>query len=258
MHVGRGSPGTSDSSERRFWAASEPAVLERLDATPAGLTSDEAARRLTSVGPNRVGAERHAGDWALLFRQFSSPIVLLLIGATVLSVFLGDEIDATIILLIVLASAGLGFVQERGAVHAVRKLLGAVQVHSEVMRDGQESDVALEQIVPGDIVILRAGDVIPGDGRVLQAQALLVDESALTGESYPRRREPGTVDATAPIADRNNSVFLGTHVVSGAGTFVIAATGASTELGSIGAHLDVTEPPTSFERGLCSFGVGDF
>ncbi len=254
MHVDRVSPGSSDSGERRFWSAPEQAVLERLDATPAGLTSDEATRRLASIGPNRVGADRHAGDRALLARQFSSPIVLLLIGATVLSVFLGDEIDAAIILAIVLASAGLGFVQERGAVHAVRTLLGAVQVHSEVMRDGRESEVALEQIVPGDIVVLRAGDVIPGDGRVLRAQALLVDESALTGESYPTRKEPGIVDANAPIADRDNSVFLGTHVVSGAGTVVIAATGASTELGSIGAHLDVTEPPTSFERGLRSFG----
>ncbi len=229
-------------------------MLERLRATRAGLTSDEATRRLASVGPNRVGAERHAGDRALLVRQFSSPIVLLLIGATVLSVFLGDEIDAAIILVIVLASAGLGFVQERGAVHAVRALLGAVQVHSEVIRDGEESEVTLERVVPGDIVVLRAGDVIPGDGRVLQAQALLVDEAALTGESYPTRKEPGIADRSATIADRANSVFLGTHVVSGAATVVIAATGASTELGSIGAHLDVTEPPTSFERGLRSFG----
>lgn len=247
-------PEANNSLERRFWSPAEPALLERLDTTVGGLTSDEATRRLSSVGPNRVGRERHAGDRALLVRQFSSPIVLLLIGATMLSMFLGDEIDAGIILAIVLASAGLGFLQERSAVHAVRTLLGSLQVHSEVMRDGRESQVAREEIVPGDIVILRAGDVIPGDARVLQAQALLVDQSALTGESYPAHKTPGTVDVSASIADRSNSVFLGTHVVSGTGTVVIVATGASTELGSIGTHLDTTEPPTSFERGLRSFG----
>ncbi|HSB85086.1 MAG TPA: magnesium-translocating P-type ATPase [Ilumatobacteraceae bacterium] len=245
-------PGAQTSG--RFWAASELELLGLLDASSTGLSSDEAARRLVALGPNRVGAERHAGDRALLVRQFSSPIVLLLISATVLSFFLGDDIDAAIILVIVLASAGLGFTQERAAVHAVRALQGSVQVHADVVRDGAARETPLEEVVPGDIVLLNAGDVVPGDCRLLEADALLVDESALTGESYPARKEPGIVGAEEPIAQRRNCVFLGTHIVSGSGTAVVAATAAATELGSIGAHLDHTEPPTSFERGLRSFG----
>src|SRR5687767_6381072 len=190
--------------ERQFWATSEHDLLGRLQTTAAGLTSDEAARRLITTGPNRVGAERHAGDRAILVRQFSNPIVLLLIGATVLSMFLGDEIDAAIIFSIVVTSAVLGFVQERGAVHAVRALLSSVRVHADALRDGKQVEVALEDVVPGDVVLLRAGDLVPGDCRLLTADALLVDESALTGESYPARKQPCDTGADEPIARRRN------------------------------------------------------
>lgn len=118
----------------------------------SGLTSTEAARRLVLDGPNRIGADRHASDLTLLGRQFASPIVILLAGASILSLFLGDAIDSGIILVIVLASAALGFIQERGAVHAVRSLLASVQIHADVIRDGIETEVPLEEVVIGDIV----------------------------------------------------------------------------------------------------------
>lgn len=128
--------------DRRFWATCEHELFGHLESSASGLTGDEAAGRLVNVRP-------------------SSPIVVLLIGATVLSVFLGDEIDAAIIFAIVVASAALGFAEERGAVHAVRALLGSVQVHADVVRDGIEGEVALEGVVPGDLVMLRAGDLVP-------------------------------------------------------------------------------------------------
>jgi Mg2+-importing ATPase len=245
-----GKPGAA----HRFWSVPEAGLIDQLGTSQTGLSDDEAARRLVTFGPNRVGAEVHAGDRAILLRQISSPIVLLLIGATVLSAFLGDEIDAAIILAIVVASAVLGFLQERGAVHAVRALLDSVRVHADVVRDGVEREVSFEEVVPGDVVLLRAGDLVPGDCRLLSADSLQVDESALTGESYPVRKMPGSAELDDPIRRRANCLFLGTHVVSGSGTAVVAATGARTEFGTIGTHLDRTEPPTSFERGLRSFG----
>jgi Mg2+-importing ATPase len=230
-------------------------LLHSLNTSEAGLTGAEAARRLTLNGPNRVGADRHASDLMLLARQFSSPIVLLLAGASVLSLFLGDAIDSGIILVIVLASAALGFIQERGAVHAVRALLASVEVHADVIRDGVETEVPLEEVVTGDIVVLRAGDVIPADSCLLTADDLHVDESALTGESYPVHKRVGSNDTaeTAAVA-RRNYVFLGTHVVSGYARAVVSATGSASQLGIIGTQLNRTEPPTTFERGLRSFG----
>lgn len=238
----------------RFWAATEDELLLTLGTTREGLDQAEAERRLVSFGPNRVGGERHASDRVLLIRQFSNPIMLLLLSATALSLFLGDGIDAGIIFVIILASAGLGFTQERGAVHAVRALQSSVQVHADVLRDGARREIAIDDIVPGDIVILDAGDVIPGDCRVLDADALTVDQSALTGESYPRHKTPGTDEDDTPLNQRHHSLFLGTHVVSGSGTALVCETGPRTQLGSIGESLTRTEPPTSFERGLRSFG----
>ena len=237
-----------------FWAVDEQQLLASLDTTATGLSTAAASRRLVVDGPNRVGADRHATDIALLVRQFASPIVILLAAASVLSLFLGDAVDAGIILVIVLASAGLGFIQERGAVHAVRSLLATVQVHADVVRDGVESGVPLEHVVVGDVVVLRAGDVVPADARLLTADSLHVDESALTGESYAVHKRPGIAAEDATTAARKNSVFLGTHVVSGSATAVVAATGPDSQLGTIGVQLDSTEPPTSFERGLRSFG----
>ncbi|MFM8268022.1 MAG: magnesium-translocating P-type ATPase [Ilumatobacteraceae bacterium] len=237
-----------------FWSVDEADLLERLGATPHGLTNAEADRRRAEVGPNRLGADRHASDRVLLFRQISDPVMLLLVIAAVLSVFLGDRIDATIILVIVAMSATLGFLQERGAVHALRALAGGVRVHADVRRDGAEREVWLDDVVPGDVVVLRAGDVVPADARVLSADQLLVDESALTGEPYPVHKQPTVSPADAAPTARRGAVFMGTHVASGRAEVVVAATGVATELGRIGRGLAAAEPPTTFERGARQFG----
>jgi len=208
-----------------FWADDEEVLLTGLQSSREGLASLEAARRLETNGPNRIGDPGHATDWALLVRQVTNPIVVLLMAASILSFFLGDAVDSGIILVIVVASASLGFIQERGAVHAVRSLLETVRVHADVRRDGEEMEVVLDEVVAGDIVVLRAGDVVPADCRILTDEALHVEESALTGESFPVHKRAGVADVSAGIGSRRNSVFLGTHITSGSATVVVVRTG---------------------------------
>lgn len=183
----------------------------------------------------------------LFARQFSSPITLILLAATAVSAALGEVADATIIAVIVLASALVGFRQEHAAGRAIDDLLAQVQVSARVMRSGAEQRVAIDEVVRGDVVLLRAGDIVPADCRLLTANALQVDESMLTGESFPVLKQ---VDGAAPA----QRVSMGSHVVSGTATAEAVEVGAATELGGISALLgDVRE--TSFERGLRAFGA---
>lgn len=214
----------------------------------------EARRRLHAVGPNSLGDDRHRTSRALLARQFANPIMLLLIVATMLSMILGDTIDASIIIVIVVASATLGFLQERSAVDAIRSLRSSVGVNADVRRDGAATSVAITDVVPGDIVVLGSGDLVPGDCRLLESDGLTVNESTLTGESYPVHKSPGT-DPDPALSRRRHGLFFGSHVVSGQGVAVVLTTGNATVLGTIGAALDEAEPPTTFERGLRSFSL---
>lgn len=192
-------------------------VLSRLQSSPGGLTADTAADRLAENGPNLLGERRRSDTPTLLLRQFTSPLVLLLIAAAVLSFALHDPTDGIIILGIVSVSALLGFWQERGAATAVEKLLATVAVQASVLRDGRQTEVAVGELVPGDVVLLSAGSSVPADCLLLAEQDLFVDEASLTGESFPVDKSPGTVPADAPLARRDNVLFLGTHVVSGSG-----------------------------------------
>lgn len=238
-----------------FWSGALTDRLHALAADPAGLTVDEAARRLARDGPNHVEpSHRHRG-LRLLVAQFTSPIIIILAAATLVSVVLGDLTDGAIILAIIAASGLLGFWQERGAGQAVDALLAEVRVEVEVLRGGAEVAVPIEDVVVGDVVVLRAGDVVPADGRVVESRSLLVDEAALTGESFPAEKAPGTVAADAALADRTNAVFAGTHVVSGTGTVVVARTGRATEFGALSVELESREVTTRFERGITAFGL---
>ncbi len=236
-----------------FWSLTPDEAYAAVASRPEGLTEAEAAERLAHRGPQR-GA-RGAGTGALLARQFTSPIVLILIGATVLSGLLGDLVDAAIILVIITASGLLGFWQERGASIAMAQLLGVVRVDADVRRAGVVRGVAMTEVVPGDVVELNAGDLVPGDCRVLTARSLQVDESALTGETFPVEKRPEAVAAGAVLQDRRGAVFLGTHVVSGTGEVLVVHTDRSTELGAVAEHLDERPTRTGFERGMTAFGL---
>jgi Mg2+-importing ATPase len=243
-----------DKGTGRFWALAVADAMERVESGAVGLTAVEAKARLARVGPNLIRTGGRRSDVGLLIRQFESPIVLILVFATAISGVLGDATDAVIILAIIALSGLLGFWQERGATRAVAALLAVVQVKVEVRRDGQVVEVPSTEIVPGDLVLLNAGDVIPGDGLIVETNALLVDEAALTGETYPAEKAPGVVPGDAPIARRTNSVFMGTHVTSGSGTALIVRTGDDTEFGKVSARLRARPAATTFERGMTAFG----
>ena len=238
-----------------FWAKPLPALLDELQTGTTGLSQAEARTRLQRDGANTVEPPRAHRGVRLFIAQFTSPIVLILVGATIVSIALGDFTDGSIILAIVLASGCLGFWQERTAGRAVDALLARVRVEVEALRDGSEEAVPTEDIVVGDVIVLRAGDIVPADCRVLETQNLLVDEAALTGESYPTEKTPGTLDADRPISGRTNAVFLGTHVASGTGTALVAKRGRATEFGALTSRLGSRDVTTRFERGMSAFGL---
>jgi Mg2+-importing ATPase len=237
-----------------LWSASEADLLDQLGTTIDGLDDDEAARRVARTGPNSIEGPRGHRGLKLLVAQFTSPIILILAAATVLSMLLGDAIDGLIILAIIGASGGLGFWQEHNAGRAVDALLAQVRVDVEVRRSGRDLSVPLDTIVPGDVVVLTGGDIVPGDGRLLSSRDLLVDEATLTGESFPVEKAVGVVEAAAGLTERSNTVFMGTHVVSGTADVVIGRTGRGTEYGVLSEQLGDGGVTTGFERGVTQFG----
>jgi P-type Mg2+ transporter len=238
-----------------FWALPIDDVWAATASSPSGLTEHEAELRLDRDGPNALTVRRRHRGFRLFLAQFSNPIILILAGATVLSMVLGDLVDGGIILAIIGASGLLGFFQERSAGIAVDALLDRVRVDVIVRRDGDERQVAVEDVVVGDVVLLSAGGLVPADGRIIEAQSLLVDEAALTGESYPVEKLPGVVSAAAPLTDRNNSLWAGTSVVSGRASAVVARTGRNTEFGAASAELVEPAVKTGFEAGISAFGA---
>jgi Mg2+-importing ATPase len=237
-----------------FWSISVNEMLQNLEAKKEGLTSEEAQKRLILYGSNLLKPKKRTDVFTLLISQFKSPIILILFFATGLSFFLHDKVDALIILVIVLASGLLGFWQEHGASNAVEKLLSIVQIKVSVMRDGITKEVPLEQIVPGDIVTLNAGDIIPGDGLVQESKDLFVDEAMLTGETFPVEKMTAVLPAETLLGQRNNALWMGTHVVSGSATALIVHTGKETEFGKVSERLKLRPQETEFEHGIRRFG----
>jgi Mg2+-importing ATPase len=190
----------------------------------------------------------------LFLSQFRSPLVLILIFAALVSAFVGEWADASIVLVVVLGSTMLGFVQEYRASNAVEKLRSRVTIKSSVLRDGQPQLLPSEQIVPGDAVLLSAGSLIPADGVVLEANDFFVNQAVLTGETYPVEKRPGIAPDKASLAERTNCVFTGTSVRSGTARVLIVRTGEDTVFGQIAERLSLRPPLTEFERGVQRFG----
>jgi Mg2+-importing ATPase len=237
-----------------FWSVPIAELLKRLQTTSVGLTNKEAQGRLERYGSNLLGPKKKSDPLTLLLNQFKSPIILILLFAAGLSFFLRDATDALIILAIIFVSGLLGFWQERGATNAVEKLLALVQIKAAVLRDSNESEIPVEEIVPGDIVILNAGDVIPGDCLILESKDLFVDEATLTGETYPVEKLVQVLSPETPLGKRTNSLLMGTHVVSGTARAVVVRTGKETEFGKVSERLKLRPPETEFEHGVKHFG----
>jgi Mg2+-importing ATPase len=243
-----------DQLPSTFWGLSVTETFQKLETTKDGLTSNDAQQRLARYGANLLKPPKRSDALSLLLGQFKSPIILILFFATGLSFFLRDPADAFIILSIVLASGLLGFWQERGASNAVKKLLSIVQIKAEVMRDGTSREIPVEGIVPGDIVILNAGDIVPGDGLVHDAKNLFVDEAMLTGETFPAEKAEAVLTEDTPLGHRTNALWMGTHVVSGSARALIVRTGKETEFGKVSERLKLRPQETEFERGIKHFG----
>lgn len=238
-----------------FWSEPIAELLARLGTGANGLSSEEAGRRLLSEGPNSLVAPARGGALWLLLRQFTSPIILILSGAALLSFVLDSPADGLIILVIVLISGLLGFCQENGAAGAIAQLLKTVETTARVRRDGVDQSVPVAEVVPGDLLVLSAGAGIPADSRLLEERDLSLNEAALTGESFPVSKHPVAVADDAPLAGRTNVLFFGTHVVSGSGTAVVVRTGAATQFAAIAERLRQRSPETDFERGVRRFGA---
>ena len=237
-----------------FWSIPSEQLFQILRMSEHGLTGAEAAGRHAELSSALSKPSAEVSDLALFLNQFKSPIILVLLGAAAIAFFLQNPTDTAIIIGIVLVSGMLGFWQERNATRAVERLLAMVQVKADVLRDGKPTAVPLEEVVPGDLVLLRAGDTIPGDCRLVESKALFVDEATLTGETYPVEKLVGLLPPDAPLAQRSNSLFLGTHVVSGTGTAVVVRVGSETEFGQVSRRLKLRPPETEFERGVRRFG----
>jgi Mg2+-importing ATPase len=237
-----------------FWSLPADGLIERLGSSPTGLTTTEAKRRLQVYGPNRLRPAKRTDSLTLLLAQFKSPLILILLAAAILSFFLKEPFDALIIIAIVLLSSVLGFWQEKRAADAVRMLLAIVRIETVVMRDGVQKQVPVEEVVPGDVCVFNAGDIIPGDAAILDSKDLFVQEATLTGESFPAEKETGTVPKETPLMKRSNSLFMGTHVVSGIARALIVFTGTSTEFGKVSERLRLKPAETEFEHGVRRFG----
>ncbi len=237
-----------------FWSRSAEDAAAEFASSADGLTSEEAARRLARFGPNRAADRKRTTGLGLLLRQFSSPIIIILLAAALLSAFLRDPADAAIIMAIVLVSGLLSFWQERGAVDAVEKLLAVVAIRATVLRDGKQVEIPVDRIVPGDVVVLSAGGTVPADCLMLSSRELFADEASLTGETFPVEKEPGILPADTPLARRTNALFMGTHVVSGTAQALVVRTGKSTEFGKVSERLGEAPVETEFEHGIRRFG----
>ena len=243
-----------NQQKTEFWSIPISDLLQQLQTTPQGLSSRDAQNRLEFYGANLLKAKKRTDSLTLFLNQFKSPIIVILLFAAGLSFFLHDSADAIIISLIVFVSGLLGFFQERGANNAVEKLLAIVQTKVQALRDGKQQEVPLEEIIPGDIVILTAGDLVPGDCALVDSRDLFLDEATLTGETYPVEKEVGILPPETPLSQRKNTLFMGTHVVSGTGTAVVVFTGTKTEFGKVSERLKLRPAETEFEVGVRRFG----
>lgn len=241
--------------EPAFWQQNLTALLEYHNATPDGLAGREAASRLKRYGPNVFHPQRKKAILLQLLSKFNNPLIIILLVASAISAFTGDVTNFIIISLIVIMSVTLDFIQEYRAGKEAEKLRQLVTVHVQAVRDGKPQEIPLPSLVPGDVVLLAAGDLVPADGRLLEAKDFFVNQALLTGEPYPVEKKPGELPDEAEILLATNTVLRGTSVVSGTAKVLICETASNTVLGDIADSLIVKAPPTAFEQGTRRFGL---
>jgi Mg2+-importing ATPase len=245
-------PSKSDS----WWLEPLPSDAAAPAALAAGLSTAEATARLAKYGLNLFRERRDKSLLLQYLTRFRNPLVLILLVASTLSAFTGEVANFLIITGIVLLSVTLDFVQEHRANAAAEKLRASVSVRTQVIRDGRAVEIAVTDVVPGDVVVLSAGDMIPADGRVVEAHDFFVKQALLTGESYPVEKRPGELpDSATGLDEATNAVFMGTSVLSGSAHVLVMKTGATTAIGAIADSLSRPTVASSFEIGTRRFGM---
>lgn len=231
-----------------------PTNVDENSVAATGLTTQEAQARLVQFGPNEPAAKERNSFGAELWHAFANPLVLILVIAATVSAFTGDRVDAAIIGIIVLLSTAIDLTQSYRSQQAIEKLRAEVAPTATALRDGEWKEIRRREVVPGDVVRLSAGDLVPADARLLTARDLYVLQAALTGESLPAEKQ-ATAEAASTKADAPNMVFLGTSVVSGSATAEVVATGPRTSFGDIAARLGTRPEETAFDHGLRKFSM---
>jgi Mg2+-importing ATPase len=247
-------PSKTAAALAAYWTLTSEQLFAALHTSQNGIRQTDAEDRIKQVGPNSLKAQRHTTAFWLLLSQFKSPLVLILIFAAIVSAFVGEYTDAIIVLAVVVGSTMLGFAKEYRASRAVEQLRSQVTIKSSVLRDGKPQVTPSEQVVPGDVVLLSAGSLIPADGVVLEATDFFVNQAVLTGETFPVEKSPGIGQAKASLTERTNAVFMGTSVRSGIARVLIVQTGKATVFGQIAERLSLRPAQTEFERGVQKFG----
>ena len=238
------------------WAAPASDVLETLEASSeTGLSSHEARRRLHQYGPNQLRQTKRRSSWRILWDQFANLIVALLIAAAAAAFAFDETVEGIAIVAVIFINAAIGFITERRAVRSMEAIRELGHTDATVRRDGSVSTLPARLLVPGDIVVLDAGDVLTADVRLVAASRLQADESPLTGESLPIDKGVEPVATDAALAERSSMLFKGTAVTRGSGDAVVVATGMATELGTISSLVDEAEPEaTPLEKRLDRLG----
>ncbi|MBL8581502.1 MAG: HAD-IC family P-type ATPase, partial [Rhizobiaceae bacterium] len=248
------SPSLPPADRATYWSRSASDLLNELQSRKEGLYNAEVAARLVRFGANTIGRRSGPSPLSLLARQFRSPLVLILTFAAAVSAFVGEGNEAVIIGLIVFVSCALSFTQEYGASRAMEALTARIARKVTVLREGKTEVLQADEVVPGDVIRLSAGNLVPADGILLEARDFNVSEAALTGETFPVVKAPGVSAPDAQLGQRTNCVFTGTSVRSGTATMLAVQTGGGSEFARIASIIQRSVPETEFARGIRRFG----
>ncbi len=239
--------------QKKYWAMSSKDVLDQFNSSEKGLSEYQVNELQAQYGFNEIAKPKIRTSFFVLLSQFKNPLILLLMGASIVAAFLGDLTDTVIIIGIVFLNGFLGFFQEYRSEKALERLRTYVKFNARVIRESERRQIDIKELVPGDIVLLETGDVVPADMRFLDINELFIDESALTGESYPVRKQFQETSVESPaIHELKNIAFMGTYVRTGEGIGVIVATGKNTYLGKTAQLLKKIKRESEFQKDLKS------
>jgi Mg2+-importing ATPase len=245
---------TGADPPKTFWQVPLAEIERQLDAGPGGLSSNEAQIRLVRYGANTLEAKQRLSFLVQFLKRLRNPLIIVLLVAAAISAMTGEFASFLIIVTIVLLGVVLDAVQEHRAQQAAERLKISVALMERVLRDGREIQIPAKQLVPGDVVLLAAGDLVPADGRILEAMDFFVNESLLTGESYPVEKCADDI-AAVEMAEATNAAFMGSSVISGSAKLLVCATGSGTQFGNISQALRRASPPAALERGMHQFSM---